>query len=60
MTKKHFDLIARNFNERITHAVSDKERHVASQIAREQAIIFGQLNPRFDQRKFLDACGIVR
>lgn len=59
MNKKHFEAIARNLRERVVHGATEAERHVAAQIAREQAILFGQFNDRFDQRRFLDACGVV-
>ena len=50
MTKRHFEMIARVVSS-ITNV--NNRRSVAEAFAAELA----QENPRFDRRRFLDACG---
>lgn len=57
MTKKDFTAIAREFQE-IKYSVSTQEEmSLLRQLATNLSYYFKETNPRFNQYKFLNACG---
>lgn len=64
MTRKDYILIANAFAEqiRITNLLvpPSTERDRVVQVATAVATLLGRANPRFNRRKFLEACGVVR
>lgn len=58
MTKKHFEAVARRFANAVEAAEGDKRVIAAlNHLACDLAFDFRQVNPNFDQERFLRACG---
>ena len=68
MTKKHFEAIAKNINDRATvvffsQELNDDEKSIALYTLRHLAYdlgsTFSKFNDNFDYDKFIKACGVV-
>lgn len=65
MTKKDYILIAKIFNKNIT-SINERENApiyktttVNKAMAKQFAYVFAKENPRFNEEKFLSACGVT-
>jgi hypothetical protein len=58
MTKKDYEMIARILREHVETAHNAGELNKARAIARDFTRELAQGNPRFDRRRFLEACGV--
>ena len=52
MTKKHFELIAQTLNKAHQH---DHNKNVVQAIAFDLSVKFQDINPNFDQARFVEA-----
>lgn len=57
MTKTHFEAIARILNADLAVSNTDDERNKVRGIALSMSDYFLSVNPRFDRKRFLTACG---
>jgi len=58
MTRKHFEAIAATFAERMANpTVPSEARQALIAVAHSQADYFATINPNFDRKHFLTACG---
>jgi hypothetical protein len=57
MTKKDYELIAKNIAEQLQTAESDYDRHTITVTAYNLAIAMSKENAKFNMTKFLKACG---
>ena len=53
MTRKHFNAVAAQIRDYT-------DRDVALAVAREFAQVAQRFNPRFDEQRFLTACGVTQ
>lgn len=59
LTRKHFEMIARNVKSVRDHSRSDTfATHCVDRLARNLADEFANENERFNRERFLDACGV--
>ncbi len=58
MTKKDYELIAKSIADQLQAAESDYDRHTITVTAWNLAIAMGKENLKFNQIKFLKACGV--
>lgn len=58
MTKKDFVVVAASIKS-VYDDCDDEEKQVVEEVARSLAIDFQDINPRFDRKRFLEACGIA-
>ena len=57
MTRQHFIAIAEVIRVRRNNS-SPRERTAIGMLAIDLAETFAEINPRFDEDRFLDACGV--
>lgn len=57
MTRKDFQLVADVIK---SHAKNAEDSSVINAIALDFSVRFQKVNPRFDTKRFLDACGLER
>lgn len=64
MSRKHFELVARIFANRIRYSrsvpLTEDEVRLLKGLALDFASEFIQDNPRFDRDRFMQACGFVQ
>jgi len=58
MTAKHFNTVAKVFNEALQRASADYEILALETIAKDLAKEFKVVNERFKENYFLSACGV--
>lgn len=58
MTKKHFEAIAADIRIALNEADGDAERYGVRMVANRLVTTFIGMNPLFDKKKFLTACGL--
>lgn len=56
MTKKHFEIIARLIAEARVESSYWNVEEAMDALAGDLAMVFRDLNPRFDSNRFIDAC----
>lgn len=57
MTKKHFEAVARTIHHNKNMCDNEAERNIVLDVALNLSATFSEINPRFNAKKFLTACG---
>ena len=58
MTKKDYELIAKEIKAQINLTYQEEETQILVDLANSLAIRFIEENPRFNRDKFIEVCGI--